>query len=136
MQLEYLRVRDLLILHYKLNTRPEPFWRYCAEMALPDSLAHRLEMFKETGHLLEYRQGLFQQASWLAVFLGQGLQPTQLDARLNALDPMPLEAWFTKYQQQLQHLVQAMPEHFQVLQHNELAGAAVAPAFSLYGHRG
>lgn len=136
MQLEYLRVRDLLILHYKLNTRPEPFWQYCAQMAIPDSLAQRLEMFKETGHLLEYRQGLFQPASWLALYLGQGLQPQQLDARLGALDPNQLQSWFSSYQHQLQQMVNAMPDHHQVLQHTELAGAAVAPAFSLYGHRG
>lgn len=136
MQLEYLRVRDFLILHYKLNSRPEPFWRYCAQMAVPDSLSQRLEMFKETGHLLEYRQGLFQPASWLALYLGQGLRPTQLDARLSALDPARLQLWFSAYQQQLQQLVQAMPDHHQVLQNTELAGIAVAPAFSLYGHRG
>jgi len=136
MQLEYLRVRDLLILHYKLNTRPEPFWRYCAQMAVPDSLAQRLEMFKETGHVLEYRQGLFQPASWLALYLGQGMQPKQLDQRLSALDPQQLQSWFNNYQQQLQRLVGAMPEHAQVLQHTELAGAAVAPVLSLYGHRG
>lgn len=136
MQLEYLRVRDLLILHYKLNSRPEPFWQYCAQMAIPDSLAQRLEMFKETGHALEYRQGLFQPASWLALYLGQGLQPKQLDTRLGALDPNQLESWFSRYQYQLQQVVNAMPEHHQVLQRTELAGAAVAPAFSLYGHRG
>jgi tryptophan halogenase len=136
LELEYLRVRDLLILHYKLNARPEPFWQYCAQMAVPDSLSQRLEMFRETGHLLEYRQGLFQPASWLALYLGQGLQPQQLDARLSALDPTRLQHWFNDYQQQLQQLVQAMPEHHQVLRNTELAGAAVAPAFSLYGHRG
>lgn len=136
MELEYLRVRDFLILHYKLNSRPEPFWRDCAAMAIPDSLAQRLDMFRETGHTLEYRQGLFQPASWLALYLGQGLHPQQLDTRLEAVPPAQRQAWLAGYQQQLQQLVTAMPAHQQALKDSELAGAAVAPVYSLYGHRG
>ncbi|GAB3024517.1 tryptophan halogenase family protein [Bowmanella dokdonensis] len=135
MELEYQRVRDFLILHYKLNHRPELFWRHCATMPIPDSLAQRLVMYRETGHLLEYRQGLFQPASWLAVMLGQGCYPERLDARLDNQRPDAVAEWLTGYQQQLQSLTHQMPLHSQALQSNQHPGSQPPAVQSLYGYR-
>lgn len=82
MENEYLKVRDFIILHYALNQRTEEFWRYCANMALPDSLQEKMDVFKATAHVVEYDSGLFMPPSWLAVYLGQGLYPDNIDSRL------------------------------------------------------
>ena len=76
MNLEYDRVRDFLILHYKLTQRDDSeFWNYCRTMKVPASLAEKIELFAERGVVARYREGMFLEPSWLAVYLGQNLLP-------------------------------------------------------------
>ncbi|MEP9359736.1 tryptophan halogenase family protein [Sphingomonas sp. KR3-1] len=82
MALEYTRVRDFLILHYHCQQRDDSeFWRHCRAMTLPDSLAYKLELFRERGVVVQYREGTFQEPSWLAVYLGQHVIPRHVDPR-------------------------------------------------------
>ena len=47
--LELENIRDFIIAHYKLTERDDtPFWRQCRDMKIPDSLAQRLELFRES----------------------------------------------------------------------------------------
>jgi tryptophan 7-halogenase len=76
MDLEYERVRDFLILHYHATERTDtPFWNYVRTMPIPDSLRHKMEMFRKRGIVVNYRDGMFLDASWIAVYLGQGVVP-------------------------------------------------------------
>jgi tryptophan halogenase len=53
------QIRDFLILHYKVtNRRDSPFWRQCADMAIPDSLQHKIELFRETGRVFRKNEEL------------------------------------------------------------------------------
>jgi len=76
MALEYERVRDFLILHYYATERADsPFWDYCRTMTIPDSLAGKLELFRDRGIVARYREGMFLEPSWIAVCLGQRVEP-------------------------------------------------------------
>lgn len=77
-------IRDFIILHYKLNARPEPFWRDHAARAVPDSLAARIALFREGASAYQEGTDLFRIDSWNAVLLGQGVQP-------RAHHPMPAQ---------------------------------------------
>jgi tryptophan halogenase len=73
---EYDRVRDFLILHYHLNQRDDSeLWRHCRNMAVPDSLVEKMNLFRHRGYVDTYRYGLFAPPSWISVFIGQGLEP-------------------------------------------------------------
>jgi tryptophan halogenase len=72
---EWERVRDFLILHYHANRRPEPFWRDRAAMAVPDSLAEKLALFRANGRIMRFNEELFAEVGWLQVMVGQGLMP-------------------------------------------------------------
>jgi tryptophan halogenase len=90
---EWERVRDFIILHYHLNTRPEPFWRACAAMSVPDALREKIELYKANGRIARFNEELFAEVGWLQVMSGQGLVPkgyypladAQTDAELRDL---------------------------------------------------
>jgi tryptophan 7-halogenase len=93
MDLEYERVRDFLILHYHATERDDtPFWNYVRTMPIPDSLAHKMETFRERGVVVNYRDGMFLDASWIAVYLGQRVVPEHPDPRSFAIDDVSLAA--------------------------------------------
>lgn len=83
--LEYDRIRDFLILHYHATTRDDsPFWNYVRTMPIPDSLAEKMELWRRRARVVKYREGVFLDASWIAVYLGQGIVPEGWDPRADA----------------------------------------------------
>ena len=77
---EVERIRDFIILHYKLTQRNDsPLWRYCAAMDVPDTLALKIEHFSSYGRLIAREMDLFAPASWLAVHIGQLNFPQRTD---------------------------------------------------------
>ena len=73
---DFEHVRDFIILHYKLTRRDDtPFWRSCRDLDIPDSLAERIELFRDSGNIHPAAEELFKVASWLFVMVGQGLVP-------------------------------------------------------------
>ena len=82
--LEYERIRDFIILHYWGNQRfDEPnadnLWRHCREMILPDSLQHKIDLFRATGHFARYQWESFFDPSWLYLYDGLGIMPATYD---------------------------------------------------------
>nr|WP_294809978.1 tryptophan halogenase family protein [uncultured Sphingomonas sp.] len=70
---EYDRIRDFLILHYATNDRDEPFWRARRETPLPESLAHKIELWRAAGQIVREESDLFSEVAWLQVLVGQGI---------------------------------------------------------------
>jgi tryptophan halogenase len=79
MVLSYEPVRDFIILHYNATRRTGPFWDHVRTMDLPDTLQHKLELFKEHGRVFRYNNELFDVPSWVAVMLGQHVMPVAVD---------------------------------------------------------
>ncbi|HTF96197.1 MAG TPA: tryptophan halogenase family protein [Cellvibrio sp.] len=83
-QHEMERIRDFIILHYKLTARTDTeFWRYCQAMEIPSSLHHKIELFKSCGHLLQHEPEAFEKSSWLAIYHGFGIVPQRTDNRID-----------------------------------------------------
>jgi tryptophan halogenase len=76
--MELERIRDFLVLHYNLTSRNDtPFWRACRDMKIPDSLAERIALFRDSGYVYQGTDDLFRVASWVYVMVGQGLVPRE-----------------------------------------------------------
>jgi hypothetical protein len=89
-EIQYDRVRDFLILHYRANSRfGEPLWDHVRTMDIPDSLAAKMELFERRAALPDYKYGLFSRDSWLSVLEGQGLTPRAHDRLAESLARRP-----------------------------------------------
>lgn len=83
---EMERIRDFIVLHYCLTERTDtPFWQYCRSMALPDSLADRIELYRRTGRIRVKPGELFTDLSWFYIFEGLGVRPETYDPLLDVV---------------------------------------------------
>ena len=120
---EFERIRDFLILHYKLNTRDEPLWRYCAEMPIPDTLQYKIDHFKRSGRLVSEGNDLFGNQSWLAVHLGQFNWPEGHDPLLDLRD-IDGVGMLKRQHQAMAQAAEAMPTHADFIRRHCAAGQA------------
>ena len=110
--LEYGRVRDFLILHYHATTRDDSeFWNHVRTMEVPDSLAGKMELWRKAGRVESYSDGLFYDASWIAVYLGQGMFPERHDPRTAMADPERVAAAMARLKNTIDDGVKALPHH-------------------------
>ena len=83
----YEDVRDFVILHYKATERDDSdFWRYVRDMEIPDSLAEKVELWRRHGRIFREGAELFGVTSWVAVLLGQNIEPERYDTIVDSLD--------------------------------------------------
>jgi tryptophan halogenase len=105
-------VRDFVILHYKVTRRNDSeFWNYCRTMPVPDSLQHKLELWQSKGRLFREQRELFGTASWVAVLLGQGLVPDEVEPAAAALDERMIADALEKMRLSYRRMAEAMPMH-------------------------
>ena len=109
---EYEFVRDFIVLHYHLNQRVgERFWDDCRHMALPDSLAHKIELFRETAGIFPTTHDLFQLTSWLQVLWGQGVRPRSSHPFVQTIAPQDRAEYLRSIRQIIARAAGEMPSH-------------------------
>lgn len=121
-------IRDFIILHYRLNERPEPFWERCRTMAIPDSLTHRIELFREAAHAFQAPGELFQVDSWLQVMLGQRLEPEGHHLMGSLMPAEQLRRALGDLQGNIERAVAGLPRHQDFLDRFVAAQAEELPA--------
>jgi len=113
---ELERIRDFLILHYRFTPRSDtPFWRDRQQQAIPDSLAHRVRLFEESGHIQQPDGDLFRVSSWLQVMLGQGVEPGSHHRLARQLSDERLKETLTVLGANIGKAVNQMPSHEEFL---------------------
>jgi tryptophan halogenase len=106
------QIRDFLILHYKVTDRRDsPFWRQCAAMDVPDSLAQKIELFRETARVFRRNEELFAENSWVQVMLGQGIEPRAWHPIANKLNDDELDRLLGMIRQDVTRTVAGLPAH-------------------------
>jgi tryptophan halogenase len=120
---EMERIRDFLILHYTLNDRPEPFWQACRDMALPDTLARKLELFAANGRITREHEELFTEVGWLQVLIGQGAEPAGHHPIADTIDPDELAEYMRMIELLYAREADAMPSHADFVARHSQASA-------------
>ena len=111
-QVEWEAVRDFIILHYKQTQRDDSeFWNFYRTMEIPDSLAHRIELFKENGYVWSDLANLFRAHSWIQVMFGQGLFPDSCHGASRILPPEALKAELEKLSTSVSQSLAMLPDH-------------------------
>ena len=105
-------IRDFIILHYCVTNRQDtPFWRYCRNMEIPETLSHRIKLFRETGRVFREQTELFAENSWIQVMLGQGITPEQYHPVVDVMDDEELNRFLTNIKTNVNATVTQLPEH-------------------------
>jgi len=113
---EYVFIRDFVIMHYHLTEREDTaFWRHCKSMAIPDSLQHRLALFKQTGRVFQQAGDVFAENNWTQVMLGQGLMPEQYHPIVDIMSDQELENFLTGLKARTDNIVSQLPSHQQFI---------------------
>ncbi|MBC2651816.1 tryptophan 7-halogenase [Novosphingobium flavum] len=109
---DMVQIRDFLVLHYKATERRDsPFWRQCAGMAIPDSLSHKIELFRETGRVFRKNEELFAENSWVQVMLGQGIMPRAYHPVATKLSDAELDHLLHGLRESVERTVASLPRH-------------------------
>jgi len=124
---EWEAIRDFLILHYKANARDESFWRACHDMPIPDSLVHKIELFRSGGRIVRVQEELFTEVGWLQVMTGQAIVPQAYHPIADQLAPAQLDEFLGLAKRHVGHVVSGMPKHSDFIA-RYCAAAAEAPA--------
>jgi len=112
------QIRDFLILHYKVTDRRDsPFWRQCASMDIPDSLAQKIELFRETGRVFRRNEELFAENSWVQVMMGQGIMPATYHPIAAKLPDEELAKFLSTLRENVRRTVAGLPPHADYVAH-------------------
>ena len=118
MKFEIENIRDFIVLHYHVtNRRDTAFWRHCSSMPIPDSLQHRIELFKQAGRVFKVPTELFGENSWTQVMLGQGLMPEQYHPIVNMMSDDELKVFLSGIHGSVGNLVRQLPSHQRFIDH-------------------
>lgn len=112
------QIRDFLILHYKVtNRRDSPFWRHCADLPVPDSLAQKIELFRETGRVFRRNEELFVENSWVQVMMGQGITPKSYHPIASKLSADELNGFLSRQRDAIAQTVAGLPDQQSYIAH-------------------
>lgn len=115
---EVENIRDFIILHYHVTERCDtPFWQYCKSMSIPQTLEHRIKLFRETGKVFKVPNELFGENSWTQVMLGQGITPEQYHPIVDMMSREELDTFLLQIKDRVADIVSKLPTHSEFLAH-------------------
>ena len=120
---EYERIRDFLVLHYKVTERDDSdFWNYCRTMSIPDTLQRKIDLFRSNGRIFRDGEELFTEASWLQVMVGQRISPRGYHPFADLRPESEVAAYLSNVEQVIAKCVNLMPTQAEFIASNCAAG--------------
>jgi tryptophan halogenase len=115
---DYERIRDFIILHYHLNQRTDsPYWLECANMAIPDSLRRKMDMYRSHGRVVRLDNELFSEVGWIQVFEGQNMPIEGYHPLVDAQSEEDIAEYLDGIRGVIAKCVEVMPSHDEYIAH-------------------
>lgn len=109
---EFEKIRDFIILHYKLTERDDTaFWRDCRDMPIPDTLTERIELFRDNALAYQGADDMFRVDSWVQVMIGQRIRPRSYHHMGRLMEADQLRLAFDTLKNSIANAVTRMPTH-------------------------
>ena len=116
---EFERIRDFIILHYHANERTDsPFWIERREMAVPEALGAKIDLFRSTGRIYREHEELFTEPGWLQVMLGQRIVPSRYHPLADGLNETQLAEFLANIRTLVDRAAAAAPSHADYIRAN------------------
>ena len=111
-RIEMEQLRDFIVLHYKTTEREDtPFWEYCKNMEIPETLQHRISLFKQSAHAYQSNGELFRVDSWTQVMFGQRLMPEHYHHLAKTMSQRDLQRFMSSLEMAINQAVEKLPIH-------------------------
>jgi tryptophan halogenase len=111
-RVEMEKTRDFVVLHYHATQRDDtPFWRHCRDMPIPDSLTHRVRLFRENAYAFQGDSELFRVDSWTQVMLGQRIEPNTYHPAARLIGDQELVKYLAEFRASVAQTVARLPVH-------------------------
>ena len=119
MTFECEKIRDFLVLHYHATERNDSkFWDYCRTMPIPDYLANKIEIFRAHGRIFRDNLELFNDTSWFAAMVYQGIKARSYDPMVDEMDETELKQRMEHIRAIIGNSVDTMPDHWNFIARN------------------
>ena len=84
----------------------------------PDYLADKIEVFRSHGRIFRENDELFNETSWFAVMVGQGIMPRTYDPLVDVMSEDDLRGRMAEIQSVITKSAEIMPDHFDYIAQN------------------
>jgi tryptophan halogenase len=109
---EYERIRDFIVLHYHLNQRTDSeYWTACANMAIPDTLRDKMEMYRNRGRVVRVDNELFSEVGWIQVFEGQNMPVAAYNPLVDVQSEAEIDEYLESVRGVIKQCLTVMPDH-------------------------
>jgi tryptophan halogenase len=86
-----------------------------ANMDVPDTLAFKMHVWRQSGLLHQYDEEAFYPTSWLAIYAGMNHWPERCDPRHAEVQGDASAHWLRERRAKVAQLVETLPTHEQFL---------------------
>lgn len=105
-------IRDFIILHYHANQREgEPFWDELRAMKVPETLQHKIDLFRASARVSASFDELFDSRAWIQVLLGQNVIPEAYHPIADLISEQRLREFLDGLERAHIEEVSRMPDH-------------------------
>jgi tryptophan halogenase len=85
-------------------------------MSVPDSLQHKIDLFRSSGLVHEDAEDLFKNVAWLQVMLGQGVEPENYHSMANVITDDQLDKFLGDIRRVVEHKAATLSDHREYVQ--------------------